>query len=712
MHLDALLRPRSVAILGASDRPSVARSILVSLGILGFEGQILPVNPKYGQVLGHRCYGSLDELPETPDVVAFCLNSKHILPNLERAAAQGVRAAVIYDGGFAEQGAHGQALQQAVSSVCAEASIALCGPNCMGIINPQHRSSTYIQELTHTKGLAGNVGLVSQSGSVCIAMLGDLRRFGFSLVISSGNEAAVPMADYLDALIDDPLTRVIGLFIESVREPERFVAALDRAAAQGKPVVVLKVGQSERTQRAVTSHTGGLAGSSRVFSAAMRAHRAIETHDLEELTEVLAACQATQWPEGRHMGIVTGSGGQAELILDLTASIGVELPPLPDTSRVAVETVVGTITGDGNPLDAWGNGDFRLNFAHALSVLDRTDTCDVVLMTLDSMEHQPMEQPERPLAFVDVLVTAAAKSAKPHYLLSGRYGVMVREHVAVLQPHGLALVSGIRQGLGALDRLARWNLATTGRRDELRARPVVSGVASLGDVTGRASINEFDATRLLAAEGLPMARGQMVHNLAAAQAVAEDLGFPVVLKAVSDDIAHKSDLGLVLVDLRDAAALARAWEELQRAAAAPPASGKISGFMVQEMIRSGIEVFAGVNRDPTFGLVLAFGLGGVAVDILDDVSLRVLPLRAGDAAAMVAEIKGAALLQGARGAPPADVPALVACLETLASYAWADRARLAEIDLNPIKVHPMGKGCCIVDALIVPRTSGTPSHGA
>ena len=377
MSVDALLRPRSVAILGASERPSIGRSVMASLDKLGFEGDVYPINPKYPELLGQRCYPSLADLPEAPDVVAFCVSSARVLDNMRLAAERGAHGAVVYDAGFAEKGEEGRALQEAVTELCRSAGIALCGPNCMGVLNPHARSTTYMQELTDLSALAGNVGLISQSGSICIGMLADVRRFGFSHLISSGNEAVVSAVDYLEALIDAPETKVIALFLESVRQPERFVAALDRAADAGKPVVVLKVGRSERVQRAITSHTGGLAGSSRVFSEVLRAHRAIETHDFDEFTEVIAACQARALadraaPCRRHL--LRRPGGADPRRRDAgrarAAAAAAE-------DRAEVERVVGPITGDGNPLDAWGNGDVATNLPHALGVLDRGASCDI-----------------------------------------------------------------------------------------------------------------------------------------------------------------------------------------------------------------------------------------------------------------------------------------------------------------------------------------------
>ena len=293
MRIDPLVKPRSVAIVGATDRVSPARSVIELLGAIGFTGAIYPVNPKYQTVLNHVCYPSIADLPEAPDVVVFSVRKTLIPDQLRRAVDRGARAAVIYDSGFAELGAEGAALQEEIAGLCREAGMPVCGPNCMGILNPAARVTTYKQTIMKPEELAGNVGLVSQSGSVCIAILSDLRRFGVSLSVSAGNEAVTRTVDYLDYLIDDPATKVIATFTETVREPGRYIAALDRAADAGKPLVVLKVGRTERTQRAITSHTGGLAGELRVFSELLRAHRAIEVSDLDEMTEMPRCAKAS-----------------------------------------------------------------------------------------------------------------------------------------------------------------------------------------------------------------------------------------------------------------------------------------------------------------------------------------------------------------------------------------------------------------------------------
>jgi acyl-CoA synthetase (NDP forming) len=579
-----------------------------------------------------------------------------------------------------------------------EAGIALCGPNCMGILNPHHRSSAYMQEVRDPAGLAGTVALVSQSGSVCIGMLADIRRFGYSHVISSGNEAVVSTAQYIEALIADPETRVIATFTEWIADPERYVAALDRAEAAGKPVVVVKVGRHERTRRAIGTHTGGLAGESAVFSAMLRAHRAIEVNDLDELTEVLAVCQGQRWPTGRRLAVVTASGGQAELILDVASAAGLELPPLPREGRTEIERVIGPVTGDGNPLDAWGNGDYATNLPHALATLDAA-AIDAIAFCSDSYDDAPMGRADRALGYSRLLVAAAARSSKPFYQMNMRPGVMRREQVGFLAEHGIATIGGTRQGLGAIDHLARWSVAPPPTR---RAAGLVGeGVASLLGGRTRATIHEHDAKRLLAQHGVTVVREHLVRSVGDARKAARDLGYPVVLKVVADDLPHRSDLGLVRVGLGDEAGLEAAWATLERRLG-EMTPNSIDGFVVQPMIAGGVEVFAGVKRDPGFGHFLAFGIGGVAIEVLRDFALRQLPLREGDAEAMIGEIRGAALLGAVRGQPAADVPALARCLYALGDFAWANRQDIAEIDLNPIKVLPAGQGAVVLDALIVP----------
>ncbi|MGA8499900.1 MAG: acetate--CoA ligase family protein [Xanthobacteraceae bacterium] len=700
MKLDPLVKPRSVAIVGATDRGGPGRAVIESLGAIGFTGPIYPVNPKYPTVLNIKCYPSLTELPEAPDIVVFSIRNPLIPEQMRLAVKRGARAAVIYDSGFAELGGDGAKLQDEIAAMAREAGMPVCGPNCMGILNPQARVTTYKQNVRDPAAIVGNVGIVSQSGSVCIALLSDLRRFGVSLSVSAGNEAVTRTVDYLDYLIDDPDTKVIATFTETVREPERYVAALDRAADAGKPVVVIKVGRTERTQRAITSHTGGLAGSSRVFSELLRAHRAIEVNDLDEMTEVLAVCQGKRWPRGRGISVVTGSGGLSELILDNATAAGLDLPPLSTEERAEAERIIGRITGDGNPFDAWGNGNYTVNIPHAMSVVDKSERIDSILYCADASNDPIIGQPSRVFENVEMLTKAASTSQKPYYLMSTRSGVMNRKQVDGMREAGLVVIGGTRQGLGALDRMGRWGLGLK----PVRASGASHQTRLAGELNQRRrAINEFDSKRLLATYGIPIAQEQRVTTASEAAAAAHALGYPVVLKALSDSIAHKTELGLVAVNLKDDAELTGAYAQLHERLEKLEPRPADAAFLVQEYVADGIEVFAGVSRDPDFGLSLAFGMGGVAIEVVRDFALRMLPLRDGDAEAMIAETHGAALFGAFRGRPASDVKSLATCLYALADFAWHHAASIAEIDLNPIKVLSEGRGCVVVDALIVTR---------
>jgi acetate---CoA ligase (ADP-forming) len=323
------------------------------------------------------------------------------------------------------------------------------------VLSPHHKSTTYLQELRDPTGLAGNVGIVSQSGAFCITLLTDTRRFGFSHIISSGNEAAVTAADYLEYLVEDPKTEIIGGFIETVRNPERFGAALERARAVDKPVIILPVGRSERTRRAIVTHTGGPAGEPDAVSDRLRTGHAVEVSDLVEFTEMLAAYQSATRPAGRRIGVITSSGGLAELILDVAASMHLELPPLSAQQKAEIEAGIGFITGDGNPLDAWGSGTFLTNLPQALRLFDASSRHDVIVFCRDNFDNQAFEMPELARTYLDLFVRAAGQSRKPHYLLTTRPGIMDQTLVARLREPGIGVVGGIREGLGAIDRAAR-----------------------------------------------------------------------------------------------------------------------------------------------------------------------------------------------------------------------------------------------------------------
>lgn len=702
MPLERLLKPGSIAVYGASENRGPGRRILEMLDRLGYDGAVYPVNPRYETVLGKPCYRSLEDVPEGIDAIVFCVNHRLVTEPFELAAARGYGAAVVLDGGFAERDEEGRRRQDAMEAAARAARMAVCGPNCMGVLSPHQRTSLYTSNLLHPEKLPGNVAIVTQSGSIAIGLLTDCRRFGFSHVVSTGNEAVTTTAEFIEYLADDPHTRVIATFTETVREPERYVAALDKAAHRGKPVVVLKVGRNERTRRAITSHTGGLAGEARVFSEVLKRHRAIEVGDMDELTEVLACCQGERWPTGRKLGVMTASGGQAELILDVAEAAGLSLMPLSEAGHHEAERVIGPITGDGNPLDAWGDGKFDVNIPHALAVLAKEPDVDSIVMVSDSRDDSPMV----PTQYTQYLAEVPRRTTKPCYFMNTRPGLFRQEFADALRAAGVPTIGGARQGLGAVDRLARWAMPGF---EPLPEPPRTARIAAClrNGKRQRSHINEVDAKKLLGEAGLPVVRETIVASREDAMQAARDIGYPVVLKVASDDIPHRSDLGLVAASLSDDGAVAGAFNDLaaRLEGLSPPPADAV--FIVQAMVRDAVELFMGVSRDPDFGPVLAFGFGGVLVEIFDDVALRPLPLRDGDVNAMIGETRGRRLLGGVRGQAPRDVQAVRECLTALAEFAWAERDSISGIDLNPVMSLPRGQGCLVVDALIVPRENHT-----
>jgi acyl-CoA synthetase (NDP forming) len=694
-NIRALMAPTSIAVVGASNRPgSIGVAVIQSLSRLGFAGDVWAVNPKNTEVLGIPCYPSLGDLPKSPDLVTMVVRGSTIPDHLDALETVGAKAAVIYDGGFAEAGDEGNQLQHQIATFCANKGIALCGPNCMGIISPYDASTSYKLPVVDHNRLKGNVGVISQSGSITIGLLADVRRYGFSHIISSGNEAVVDASDYLEYLIDDSHTSIIALFLESVRSPARFLATLRRALAAGKPVVVLKVGRSERAKRAVATHTGALAGEADIFSAALRSVNAIEVRDIDEMSEVLAAFQVPHRLSGGRTGVATLSGGHSELILDLAESAGVDLPSLSSPEMKEIQRVVGHVSGDGNPIDVWGNGDTRVNFDHTTSVLSKYPGFDALVLCYDQNEAPVIESQG---TAVTMFAEAAKKSTKPFYVLNMRSGLMRNSSVELLRNSGAGVLTGARQGLEAIHRLGTYETRRSVKKQAPNRRGVAPSV--LGGETRRA-INEFDSKSILSKFGVPVPDEELHQELEQALIAAERIGWPVVLKAISDEVLHKTEYGFVKLNIRGPDELRTAWTDLTNGFAVNIPAKRLNGILVQKMVSGGVEVFAGLSRDPEWGLALAFGLGGIFIEVIHDVALRLLPLSADDAAEMILETKAAKILAGARGLPPADIKALAGCLQALARFGENAESELAGCDVNPIKVLPEGLGCVALDALI------------
>ncbi|TDV05488.1 acetate--CoA ligase family protein [Paraburkholderia caballeronis] len=693
--LRALFAPRSIAIVGATDRPGPALRIRASLDALGFTGALHAVNPARAEALGRSCAPSLSALAArsgAPDVALLCVGPERVAAAVLDAAQAGVKGVVAYASGVGATSHDGRAALDVIRAACAENGIAFCGPDCMGILNPATRSTLYMGEIQDATSIGGDVALITQSGSMAIGLLTDVRRFGYSHVISTGAEAVLTAADYLAALADDPATRVIVLFLEAVRDIGRFVAAADRARERGKPVVVLKVGKTALSQQAALGHTGGIAGDARVFSALLARHGCIEVSTLEELTETVVCLRAARRPAQAGIGIVSPSGGHVEYALDTAARAGIDLPALPDAQRAALAATIGTVSAHGNPVDAWGNGDYETNLRAGLDAFAASPVHGAVVLVTDTMDGQPT----RPTRYVDALLDVASRSDKPFYLLSSRAGLFRREYADRLAEHGASQLAGVEPALRAIANAAAWRAA----RPQPPRAPQTSPAFIDALPRGKHWLDEAKAKAWLRACGLATPAGALAGATDDPSKLAAELGFPVALKVIDERIPHRTPYGLVQLDLNSADAVTRAAGTIRaRLATHFPACENVP-LLVERMTGPGLDLFVGASTDPECGPMLMIGLGGFLLETVRDVVAIPLPPRAGEVAARLAQSGLGRFLASRSGALFGGVEPLVRFAETIGDLYVAANGRLALIELNPVRVTDRAAAPVVLDALI------------
>lgn len=699
--LRALFAPRSIAIVGATDRPGPALRIRTSLDALGFDGELHAVNPARMQALGRACAPSLSALERAPDVALLCVGPERAAAAVLDAARAGVKAVVSYASGVGGTLHDGRPSLDVIRAACADAGIAFCGPDCMGVLNPATRSTLYMGEVQDASSLAGDVALITQSGSMAIGLLTDVRRFGYSHVISTGAEAVLTAADYLAALADDACTRVIVLFLEAVRDIGRFTAAADRARERGKPVVVLKVGKTALSQQAALGHTGGIAGDARVFSALLARHGCIEVATLEELTETVVCLRAAKLPSLTGIGIVSPSGGHVEYALDTAARAGVDLPALPDVQRASLASAIGAVSAHGNPVDAWGNGDYETNLRAGLRAFAASPAHGAVVLVTDTMDGQPT----RPTRYVDALLDIASTSDKPFYLLSSRSGLFRREYADRLAAHGASQLAGVEPALRAIANAAKWRAA---QPLPMRApQPPLASITSITSLTsqdalphGKQWLDEAKAKALLRAYGFATPRSTLANADDDPAALAAEIGFPVALKVIDARIAHRTPYGLVQLDLDSEDAVRRAADVIRaRLAEHFPACRDVP-LLVERMTSPGLDLFVAASTDPECGPMLMLGLGGFLLETVRDVVAIPLPPREGEVAARLAQSGLGRFLGSRSGALFGGIEPLARFAEAIGDLYAAANGRLSLIELNPVRLTDRAGAPVVLDALI------------
>ncbi len=693
--LDKLLRPASIAIIGASDEPSrIGGRPLAYLLAAGFHGPLYPVNSKRQTVQGLTAYPTIADVPGPVDLAVIAVAAEQAVDAVRDCAARGVGAAVIFTAGFAEVGAAGSALQDRIAAIARASGMRVLGPNCLGLFSTENGFyPTFTTTLDRGLPKPGRLSIVSQSGAFASHLFFTAigRGLGMRYWIATGNEVDVDVAECLHWVAEDPGTDVIMAYTEGVRHGPRFIAALEAARARRKPVIFMKVGRSQLGAAAVSSHTASLAGADAIYDAVLRRHGAYRARTAEEMVDIAYAAGRGIYPASDRLGLITISGGVGALMADAAAERGLQVPPLPEAAQRKLKELV-PFASPRNPIDLTAQpfNDIKL-VARNLEIALRDGGYDAVIAFFSSVAGspaiaEPMRQAIREL-----------RSIRPDclFVLSALITDALK---AAYEADGVPVLEDPSRAVAAVAALATFGRSF--RQPPARQTSQARAKGSLASV-----LSEHDAKRLLADWGIPILDERLARNADEAVEAFRAMNAPVVLKVASAGIMHKTEIGGVLLNLADVESVRAGFAQLMAHAAARAPAAHIDGVLIAPYVGGGVETILGVKRDPVFGPVIMFGLGGIFVEVLKDVALRLAPVDKADALSMITEIKGSAILDGVRGQQPCDIEALVDALVNLSRFAAAHADDIESIDINPFLVMPRGQGAYALDALIVNRTA-------
>lgn len=694
--LARLLRPGSVAVVGASAAPGKIGAIPVAmLRAYDFPGKVYPVNPKADEICGYRAVPDIAAIGEPVDLAVIAIPASGVLEALEACARIGTRAAVVFSSGFAEVSAEGEAAQASMAALARRTGMRIVGPNTLGVANINAGLvASFCPFFRPRFAPGGAIGLVSQSGAFggYVANLAQGRGLSFSSWITTGNEVDVDVADGIAYLADDPDTRVILTYMEGARNGPKLIAALERAQAAGKPVIALKVGRTQAGAEAAASHTASLAGADAVYDAVLAQYGAYRAASVAEWFELGYAYAVGRPPRNRTIGLVTVSGGVGVMMADEAVAGGLDPTPLGPEAQDAIRAIV-PFAGTRNPVDVTGQmiGDLDGFEKMVEIVLAERAFGSLVCFTAGAGASQ-----ENGARIHKVWQRVRARHPDAFIALSGAMTADVRR---AYEADGCLVFTEPDAAVRTAAAMARLSGQT-------RVAEAVAAAPRLSLPEGVA--NELAALDILRAAGLPVVRAAKASDPEEAVRAAREMGFPVVVKVLSADILHKSDIGGVALNLSSDEAVRAAYERVVANARERASGALIEGCLIAPMVstRHGVETILGVTVDPVFGPVVMFGLGGVFVEVLKDVALRRAPFGIAEAHAMIRSIRGAAILDGARGAPPADVDALAAALSDLSRFAATHGDVLESLDINPFLVRPRGEGALALDAVLVARKGG------
>ncbi len=699
--LEYFFNPGSIAVIGASNNPLKPGGRPVNFLLdKGYAGNIYPVNPSRETISGIRCYPSILDIPDTVDLAIISVAAKMVYNTLEQCVAKGVKAAVIFSSGFAEVGPGGIAEQKRISGLAEKSGMRILGPNCLGIVNTLNgvmATFAFIAELPQVdrKGL----GFVTQSGAYgALIYASSLQRgVGFNYFVSVGNEADLEFADFLEYMVYDPHTRIIGGYLEGAKDGPRLRMLAEAALEKEKPVLVMKVGRSEAGRRAAASHTGSLAGSDNIYDAFFKQTGIVRIDGYTELISFTPLFLNGKLPQGKNTAIIATSGGAGVTITDLCESLGLSVIPLGEKARAKMEKVLPAFASTRNPVDLTAAVMTQPEIiTTSLRALTEDPGVDIIIANVNftslTGEHPAVRE------FIEI-----GKSTDKFLVVCPFIfpGAGMDDACMDIMRAGIPVNPDILEAVKAIANLAGYNETLKRRkRPEYRIqyrnspKPDLEGLLIPG-----ATLSEGGAKAILEKYGIPAAREYPAASADEAADVAGKIGYPVAVKIDSPDIAHKTEAGGVKLNLNGETEVRKAFEEVTVNAGRYNPDARINGVLVQEMLTGGTEAIIGVTKDPVFGPVIMFGLGGIFVEALKDVSFRVAPVSPGDALDMIREIRGHALLKGFRGRPAVDTGAIVDAILKVSDLVTDHRDMIEELDINPLMVFPHGVKAA--DALLI-----------
>ncbi len=716
-QLDAIFSPRSVAVIGASTMPGkVGHDIFENILKGGYTGTLYPVNPSARSVLSVRAYPGILDIPDPIDLAMVILPPKLCLQSVDQAIQKGVKGMVIVSAGFREVGPEGAEIENRIVEKCREAGIRVIGPNCLGVINPL-ASVRLNASFSARMPKPGNVSFISQSGALCTAVLDFAadREFGFSKFISIGNKADVDELDLLRYLHADKDTEVIMIYLEELRRGREFIDEVKEITSGDRPtpILVIKSGRTGAGALAAASHTGALAGSEAVYDAIFKQSGMIRVESIDELFDFATAFAyknlsslgklTKKIPSGNRVAIITNAGGPGIVATDMTVSSGLQLARFqPDTLEVLASHLPQT-ANIHNPVDVIGDA-AQDRYENALSAVIRDEGVDgaLVILTPQSMTNS--------LGTAEAIARIARKTQKP--ILCCFMGIVdVSKGVRYLQENGIPVFKfpeNAAKSMGALYRYSKWLnrhfLAQfTPKYDKQRASEIIQACIDAGKTT----LGELDGLSILECYGFKTLKTRLAQNAEAAADIAAEIGLPVVMKIVSPQILHKTDAGGVMIGLETLDDVRAAYDRIVFNAKNYSADAEITGVLVQQMATHGEELILGMNRYPVFGPLIMVGIGGIFVEVFQDVVFRLAPIQRNEARRMIRSIKGYRLLEGIRGRPKADVTELEKQVVSFSDFV-ANHPEIQEVDINPILVHPEGQGITVADCRIILKTGSNP----